>query len=258
MCSRRRSATTAYATSAAAIPIGGLISSTQRQLSVSVMTPPSSVPAAPPAPFIAAHRPIARCSCGPGGNDEVMIASEDAAISAQLKPWTPRAVISSPLLGAKPPASDVIENSTSAATNTRLWPKWSAARPPSIRKLANVIAYASTTHCRSAEEKLRLDWIDGSATLTMLRSRITMNCATQQTTRIQVVRGERPVGASPACPASLVGGASTVISSSGVRQPCSLPLRSCPGTRAIVEGGGECIGAVGAPWPLRRLRTFVV
>ena len=154
------------------------------------MTPPSSVPAAPPAPFIAAHSPIARFSCGPGANDEVMIASEDAAISAQLKPWTPRATISSPLLGASPPASDVIENSTSATTNTRRWPKWSAARPPSIRKLANVIAYASTTHCRSAEEKFRLDWIDGSATLTMLRSRITMNCATQQTTRIQVVRGD--------------------------------------------------------------------
>ena len=59
-----------------------------------------------------------------------------------------------------------------------------------------MIAYASTTHWRSAEEKLRLDWIDGSATLTMLRSRITMNCATQQTTRIQLAR--RPVGYSGA------------------------------------------------------------
>ncbi len=32
-----------------------------------MITPPSSTPAAPPAPFIAAHRPIARCSFGPGG-----------------------------------------------------------------------------------------------------------------------------------------------------------------------------------------------
>ena len=54
-------------------------------------------------------------------------------------------------------------------------------RPPSIRKPAKAIAYASTTHCRSGAENPRLDWIDGSATLTMLRSRMTMNCATQQT-----------------------------------------------------------------------------
>ena len=67
--------------------IGGLISRTQRQLSASVMTPPSSTPAAPPTPFIAAHRPIARCSAGPAANEEVMIASELAAISAPPKPW---------------------------------------------------------------------------------------------------------------------------------------------------------------------------
>ncbi len=30
------------------------------------MIPPNSIPAAPPRPFIAAHAPIARCSCGPG------------------------------------------------------------------------------------------------------------------------------------------------------------------------------------------------
>src|SRR5947209_7822610 len=54
------------------------------------------------------------------------------------------------------------------------------------------------THWRSAEEKLRLDWIEGSATLTMLRSRITMNWATQQTTRTQVVVRE-PRWPSAAC-----------------------------------------------------------
>jgi hypothetical protein len=48
-----------------------------------------------------------------------------------------------------------------------------------------VIAYASTTHCSAGEEKPRSDWIEGSATLTMLRSRITMNCATQQTASSQ-------------------------------------------------------------------------
>ena len=139
------------------------------------MIPPNRTPAAPPSPFIAAHSPIARCSWGPGGNDEVTIASEDAAMKAQLKPWTARATTSISWVWAAPPASEATPNRSSAETNTRRCPSRSAARPPSIRKLANVIAYASTTHCRSAEEKFRLDWIEGSATLTMLRSRITMN-----------------------------------------------------------------------------------
>ncbi len=179
----RRSLTTAYATSAVAIAIGGLIKSTQRQLSTSVMIPPSRTPAAPPSPFIAAHRPIARCSCGPGANDEVMIASEHAAIRAPPRPCTARATISISRPGAAPPTSEASPNRSSARTNIRRCPKWSAARPPNIKKPANVIAYASTIHCSSGAENPRFNWIEGSATLTMLRSRITMNWATQQTTR---------------------------------------------------------------------------
>src|SRR2546421_6059419 len=117
-----------------------------------------------------------------------MIASEEAAISAQLNPCTARAPTSVQRSGARPPASEASANSNSATVNVRRCPKWSAARPPSIRKPANVIAYAFTTHWRSAEEKPRVDWIDGSATLTMLRSRMTLNCATQQTTTTHVKR----------------------------------------------------------------------
>ena len=120
--SRRRSRTTAKATAAAASAIGGLINSTQRQLSTSVITPPSSTPAAPPRPFIAAHIPIARWSRGPGSNEAVMIASEHAAISAPASPWKARAAISTPWLGAAPPASEVAANSTSAATKVRRCP----------------------------------------------------------------------------------------------------------------------------------------
>ena len=137
---RRRSVTTLWATSAAAIAIGGLISSTHRQLRNSVMIPPSSTPAAPPRPFIAAQIPIARCSCGPGANEAVMIASEEAAISAPAKPWRARAPTRTPWLGAAPPNSEATPNSSSAITNVRRCPKWSAARPPRIKKPANVIA----------------------------------------------------------------------------------------------------------------------
>ena len=145
------------------------------------MIPPNSTPAAPPRPFIAAQMPIARCSFGPGGNEAVMIASDVAAINAPARPCTARAATSTIWSGAAPPASEASPNRIKPATSVRRCPKWSATRPPSIRKPANVIAYASTTHCRSGEEKPRSDWIDGSATLTMLRSRMTMNCATQQT-----------------------------------------------------------------------------
>ncbi len=69
-----------------------------------------------------------------------MIASEDAAMNAQLNPWTPRATTSISLVVERPPMSDVTENRTSAATNTRRWPSASAARPPSIRNPANAIA----------------------------------------------------------------------------------------------------------------------
>src|SRR5687768_7035103 len=39
------------------------------------------------------------------------------------------------------------------------------------------------THWRSAAEKSRSRWIDGSATLTTVASRMTMNCARQTMTR---------------------------------------------------------------------------
>ena len=73
------------------------------------------MPAAPPAPLIAAHTPIARCSWGPGGNEEVMIASDDAAMNAQLSPETPLGAISISRI-AEPPISEGAEG-TSAATN---------------------------------------------------------------------------------------------------------------------------------------------
>ena len=68
------------------------------------------------------------------------MASDDAAMKAQLKPWTPRAMNSHRPDCAAPPTIDVTPNRIRAATNTLRWPSWSAARPPSIRKLANRIA----------------------------------------------------------------------------------------------------------------------
>ena len=57
------------------------------------MIPPNSTPAAPPSPFIAAHVADRAMQLGPGANDEVMIASEHAAIRAPARPCTARAPI---------------------------------------------------------------------------------------------------------------------------------------------------------------------
>ena len=86
------------------------------------MTPPKNTPAAPPAPFIAPQSPIARCRAAPSGNDEVIAASDPAAISAPPKPCTPRATIRSVWSGAVPPASDASAKISSAATSVRRWP----------------------------------------------------------------------------------------------------------------------------------------
>ena len=104
------------------------------------MTPPNRTPAAPPAPFIAAHRAIARCRSGPAANVEVMIASEQAAMPAPPSPCRARARIRTPLVGAVPPISDASAKVNSARANVRRWPNTSAARPASIRKPAKAIA----------------------------------------------------------------------------------------------------------------------
>jgi len=126
------------------------------------------------------HVPIARWSFGPGGNDEVMIASEDAP-SARRRGLPGTGADQQTAVGRDAARQRGEREQQQRCDEHAPLPEWSAARPPSSRKPAKVIEYASTTHCRSGEEKPRLDWIEGSATLTMLRSRMTMNCATQQT-----------------------------------------------------------------------------
>ena len=103
------------------------------------MTPPSSVPVAPPAPFIAPHKPIARMRSGPAANVEVMIASEAGAMTAPPSPCAARAATSIAGLTAVPPSSEAIANMSRPAMNMRRWPNRSAARPPSMSIPANAI-----------------------------------------------------------------------------------------------------------------------
>ena len=72
---------------------------------------------------------------------------------------------------------------TSPTRKTRFRPSRSPARPPSRRKPPKNRVYALMIHCRLASESPRSFWIDGSATFTIVASRMTMNCARQTRTR---------------------------------------------------------------------------
>lgn len=110
----------------------------QRQESVSVRMPPSSAPAAPPAPPIAAHSPSARLRSGPSVNAMVRIESIAGATIAPPSPCTARARTSIVALCASPPTSEARPKTPGPTMNTVRRPIRSAARPPSSRKPANV------------------------------------------------------------------------------------------------------------------------
>ena len=67
-------------------PIGTLTNSTQRQLRPLVRMPPSSTPAAPPAPATAPQMPSARLRSEPSANVVVMIDSAAGETIAAPEP----------------------------------------------------------------------------------------------------------------------------------------------------------------------------
>ena len=110
-----------------------------------------------------------------------MIASEHAAISAPPRPCTARAPTSISWPGAAPPASEASPNSISASDEHPALPEvvGGAAAEHQEARERDRVGVDDPLQFRRGEP--RLDWIEGSATLTMLRSRMTMNWATQQT-----------------------------------------------------------------------------
>ena len=132
--SRRLSTSVRGASAAAISPIGTLTNSTQRQLSPLVRTPPSSTPAAPPAPATAPQIPSARLRSAPSAKVVVMIDRAAGDTIAAPSPWTARAAISHVSDCARPPASEASEKTTRPSMNIRRRPSRSAIRPPSSRK----------------------------------------------------------------------------------------------------------------------------
>ena len=164
-------------------PIGTLTKNTQRQLSTSTITPPSSSPTAPPAPAIAPQTASARLRSGPSAKVVRMIERAAGETIAPPSPCAPRATSSMPSDCESPQISEAAANSAMPAMNSRRRPSRSARRPPSSRKPPNISVYAFRTHERLCSEKPTSSLIVGSATLTTVASRTTMNCATATSTR---------------------------------------------------------------------------
>ena len=166
--STRLSTSTRGASDTAPTPMGTFTNSTQRQLSPLVSTPPSSTPAAPPAPATAPHTPSARLRSEPSEN--VVVTSDRAAgdTSAAPSPWIARAPSSQASDWASPPTSEASENSTSPSMNIRRRPTRSASRPPSSRQPPNVSVYGSATLTIDASITITNCVIASSASATFL------------------------------------------------------------------------------------------
>ncbi len=85
-----------------------------------------------------------------------------------------RATTSAAAAGAAPQAAEAAANSTRPDMNTRRAPIRSPSAPAGRSRAANTIVYASTTHCRALTPPPRSRPIGGSATLTIVASRMTM------------------------------------------------------------------------------------
>ena len=99
----------------------------------------------------------------------------EAALTAANPPWQARAVTSMAKLTDAPPTADATAKPARPAMKVSLRPSRSASRPPSNSRLPNASAYAVTTHCRSTVAKCSVRCADGSAMLTIVRSRTIMS-----------------------------------------------------------------------------------
>src|SRR5215467_13365727 len=109
--------------------------------------------------------------------------------SAAPTPWTARAAISRPTVGAAAQAPDAAANSATPHENTRRLPNRSPSAPPTSTSAASKSAYASTIHCAAATEAPSSRCMTGSATLTTVPSRNAMLDPRMATTSAQ--RGSR-------------------------------------------------------------------
>lgn len=124
------------------------------------------------------------------------IASTWGVIIAAAPPCSTRATSRNPAVGASPQAALVTVNSARPTVNIRRRPYRSPSRPPLIMPTANASPNPATTSWMAAGPACRRPWIDGSATLTMKKSRNVMNVPVSTTSSgAQPNRSRGPAGA---------------------------------------------------------------
>src|SRR5215472_5868075 len=173
----------------AATPTGRLIQNTQRQL-IWTRLPPITGPSAAPSAPRADQVPRA---CGLNRGDTAASSSDNDAGTMRPAPiaWTTRAAISAATPGARPHSSEPRLNAARPAMKTRRRPIRSAHRPAGTSTAAKTIVYALSTQ----DSELRLVpgyclLMYGNARLTMNRSRLDMNTASDSTPTTAVIRRE--------------------------------------------------------------------
>ena len=155
----------------------------QCQVSRSVSTPPASSPIDAPAEATNENTPIA-FACSPGwGNIVTIIPRITAEASAPPTPWMKRAAISISGLTDNPHSSDASVKTARPARKIVRRPIRSPSRPASRSSPPNAIRYAFTTQASPAAENPRSSWIAGSATFTIVWSRMIISIPAHRTTR---------------------------------------------------------------------------
>ena len=137
------------------------------------------------------------------GYAAVSSVSPSGITSAAPAPWTARAAISRPTLGASAHAADASENNPSPAANSRRRPNRSPSAAPVINSTAKLSVYAFTVHSSCSIEAPRSTRIVGSAVVTTSASSATISDATDATIKTQT-GPLRILSSSRSVPVSLV------------------------------------------------------
>ncbi len=140
----------------ASAPTGRLIQNTHLHERYSVRNPPRSGPNARKAcatpTYIAIAFPLSLMS-----KDSMTIAAEEGSMSAAPRPWSARAAIITPSLGARPQSAEAIAKTTTPVTNARTLPKMSPSFPPNATVTASASTYAFTIHSSPVCDTARSD-----------------------------------------------------------------------------------------------------
>src|SRR5262249_7015135 len=146
--------------------------------------PPAIGPSTIPTPALAPHTPSAAARCRRPVNTLVSSDSVAGNIIAAPRPITARAAVSCPIVVASEPARLAVPNTPRPASSIPFRPRPAPRLPAASTTAAQVRAYASAHHCRPVVVAPTWRTRAGSATLTMVVSRLMISAARHSVTRM--------------------------------------------------------------------------